>query len=96
MCDFWSSVMLTTGRYKGRPIPAHVKIAEIAPKHFTDWLTLFEATARELFTPELAMAFVDKAKRIAESLKLGLAFHSPTPEVWANLPPRSIPQTTIR
>ena len=26
MCDFWSSVMLTTGRYKGRPIPAHVRI----------------------------------------------------------------------
>jgi len=96
MCDFWSSVMLTTGRYKGRPIPAHVKIAEISPAHFAQWLTLFEATARELFTPALAASFVDKAKRIAESLKLGLAFHSPTPEIWAELPPRAIPQTTAR
>ena len=24
---FWSSVMLTSGRYKGRPLPAHIKHA---------------------------------------------------------------------
>jgi hemoglobin len=96
MCDFWSSVMLTTGKYKGRPIPAHVKITEIAPGHFDEWLALFEVTANELFTPTLAAAFVDKAKRIAESLKLGLAFHSPTPEIWAELPPRAIPLRTVR
>jgi hemoglobin len=96
MCDFWSSVMLTTGKYKGRPIPAHVKIAEIAPAHFAAWLALFEATAQELFAPALAASFVEKATRIAESLKLGLAFHSPTPEIWADLPRAAIPQTTIR
>ena len=96
MCDFWSSVMLTTGKYKGRPIPAHVKIAEIAPGHFTEWLELFEATARELFAPALAASFVEKAKRIGERLKLGIAFHAKTPEVWAELPPRAIPLTTVR
>lgn len=96
MCDFWSSVMLTTGRYKGRPIPAHVKIGDIAPEHFAEWLELFEATAKELFTPALAAGFVEKAKRIAESLKLGLAFHSKTPEIWAELLPRAIAQTTVR
>ena len=106
MCDFWSSVMLTTGRYKGRPIPAHVRINQqqaeatqppmIQPGHFAEWLTLFEATAKELFAPDLAASFVDKARRIAESLKLGFAFHSPTPEIWANLPPRAIPQTTVK
>jgi hemoglobin len=96
MCDFWSSVMLTTGRYKGRPIPAHVKITDIAPGHFAEWLELFEATARELFAPALAAAFVEKAKRIGESLKLGLAFHSKTPEIWAELPPRAIPLSTVR
>ena len=101
MCDFWSSVMLTTGRYKGRPIPAHVRINQqqqgmIEPKHFAEWLSLFEATAKELFSPDLAASFVEKARRIAESLKLGFAFHSPTPEVWADLPPRAIPLTTIK
>jgi len=96
MCDFWSSVMLTTGRYKGRPIPAHVKIAGIEPSHFAEWLMLFEATAKDLFEPALANSFVEKAKRIAESLKLGFAFHSATPEIWAELPSRAIPQTTVR
>lgn len=96
MCDFWSSVMLTTGKYKGRPIPAHVKITDIVPAHFNEWLALFEVTARELFVPALAESFVEKAKRIAESLKLGLAFHSPTPEIWAELPPRAIPIRTVR
>ncbi len=96
MCDFWSSVMLTTGKYKGRPIPAHVKITDIEPRHFTEWLALFEASANELFSPALAASFVEKANRIAESLKLGFAFHSKTPEIWAELPPRAIPQTTAR
>ena len=96
MCDFWSSVMLTTGRYKGRPIPAHVRIGGIEPAHFAQWLALFEATARELFVPDLAQSFVEKARRIAESLKLGFAFHSKTPEIWANLPLRSIPISTVK
>ena len=105
MCDFWSSVMLTTGRYKGRPIPAHARInlehqgateaPLIQPEHFAEWLALFEATARDLFEPDLAAAFLAKARRIAESLKLGFAFHSPTPEIWANLPPRAIPLGTV-
>jgi hemoglobin len=106
MCNFWSSVMLTTGRYKGRPIPAHVRINRqpegsiepplIQPKHFAEWLTLFEATAKDLFAPDLAASFIEKANRIAESLKLGFAFHSPTPEIWADLPSRAIPQTVVR
>ena len=96
MCDFWSSVMLTTGRYKGRPIPAHVKIPGIEPQHFAQWLALFEQTAQERFTPDLAAAFVEKARRIAESLIQIFFFHSATPEIWADLPPRAIPLTTIK
>jgi len=96
MCDFWSSVMLTSGRYKGRPIPAHIKLTGIEPRHFAEWLVLFEVTARDLFQPALAEAFIEKARRIAESLKLGFAFHSTTPEIWADLPPRAIPQTVVK
>lgn len=68
MCDFWSSVMNTTGRYKGRPIPAHIKLIGIEPRHFERWLALFADTARELFEPALAQLFVLRAQRIAESL----------------------------
>src|SRR5690242_16469933 len=39
---FWSSVMLTTGRYKGRPMPAHVKHADrIDRASFARWLALW-------------------------------------------------------
>ena len=73
LCDFWSSVMLTTGRYKGNPMAAHLK-HPIEPVFFERWLTLWRETAAKLFAPELAAAFRTKAERIAESLKLALFF----------------------
>jgi hemoglobin len=88
MCSFWSSVMLTSGRYKGRPIPAHIKIAEIEPQHFARWLKLFAKTAHDLFEAPLAEAFIERAQRIAESFKLAFAFHAKDPTVWVpNMPP---------
>ena len=86
MCDFWSSVMNTTGRYKGRPVPAHVKLTGIEPRHFTRWLALFGETASTLFEPALAQAFMQRAERIAASLMLGFAFHAEKPEIWGGLP----------
>ncbi len=89
MCDFWSSVMNTTGRYKGRPIPAHVKLTGIEPRHFERWLALFAETTQELFEPALAQLFLMRAQRIAESLKLGFAFHAENPEIWGGVPRRA-------
>ena len=72
---FWSSVMLTSGRYKGRPLPAHVKHGEaISPAAFARWLALWRETTDELLPPAGAAALQDKAARIAESLQLGLRF----------------------
>lgn len=74
MCEFWSSVMLTTGRYKGQPMRAHLKLKQATPKHFDRWLMLFRETAEEVCAPETAERFVEKAARIAESLQLGMFF----------------------
>ncbi len=72
---FWSSVMLGTGRYKGRPLPAHARHADrIGDPQFRRWLEIWRETTEEYFDPESAAAFQEKAKRIAESLSLGLAF----------------------
>jgi hemoglobin len=72
---FWSSVMLTTGRYKGSPMAAHLRHAgRIEPAMFDRWLELWGATARELLAPGDAEAVIAKAERIAESLKLALFF----------------------
>ncbi|MBV9965243.1 MAG: group III truncated hemoglobin, partial [Alphaproteobacteria bacterium] len=53
LCDFWSSVMLTTGRYKGNPMAAHVK-HPIQAEFFERWLALWRETAVELFVPAVA------------------------------------------
>ena len=74
MYDFWSSVMLTTGRYKGNPLAVHTRLDGIEPGMFARWLALFRATAEELFPAELAASFREKSERIAESLKLGLFY----------------------
>ena len=79
MYAFWSSVMLTSGRYKGDPVSVHRRVAGVAPPLFGNWLDLFEATAAELFVPALAAEFVCKARRIAESLKLALFFRADQP-----------------
>ena len=68
---FWSSVMLTSGRYKGRPLPAHVKHSDsISAASFDRWLALWRETTDELLEAAPAAALQEKAGRIAESLSL--------------------------
>ena len=74
MTDFWSSVMLASGRYSGNPMIKHIRQKAIRPPHFTQWLALFEDTARVLFTPDCAERFNAKAHNIARSLQLGMFF----------------------
>lgn len=72
---FWSSVMLTSGRYKGSPMAAHIRHAQaITPEMFDRWLALWAETAPEHLAPEDAAMIRAKAERIAESLKLALYF----------------------
>ena len=70
--DFWSSVMLRTGRYSGRPMRPHL-ILPLEGKHFDRWLDLFEETAKELLPPEIAEAFIVRARRIADSFEMARA-----------------------
>jgi hemoglobin len=75
LAAFWSSVMLTTGRYKGRPLPAHMKHKpRITPQLFERWLALWRETSDAMMPAAAAQALQDKAARIAESLQLGLFF----------------------
>ncbi len=74
MCDFWSSVLLMTKRYDGRPVPVHTKIPGLDHEHFAHWLTLFRATVREIAPPDAAELFIDRAERIAQSLQLSIDF----------------------
>jgi hemoglobin len=74
MRDFWSSVMLTSGRYKGNPVAVHLRTEGVEPQLFDRWLELFDETCSDLFEGRVADAFRAKAMRIAESLKLALFY----------------------
>ncbi len=79
MRDFWSSVMLTSGRYKGNPVAKHLPIEGMKSQLFDRWLELFDETCGELFDASVAEAFRAKARRIAESLKLALFYRPDRP-----------------
>jgi hemoglobin len=84
MRSFWSSVMLTSGRYKGNPVAKHLPLVGMQPSLFDHWLDLFSRTCHELFVDDLAAEFIVKAQRIAESLKLALFYRPDRP--WPSSP----------
>lgn len=74
LTDFWHAVMLTSGRYKGNPMVAHMRQKRIRPEHFDRWLALWNVATAEVMSPQAAAALQAKAARIGESLKLALFF----------------------
>lgn len=77
LAAFWSSVMLTSGRYKGNPMMAHLKhVRRITPALFDRWLALWARTTSDVMSPAAAAALQQKAQRISESLQYAL-FHRP-------------------
>jgi hemoglobin len=88
LADFWSSVMLTTGRYSGRPVPAHMRHRDrITPALFERWLALWAQTTDELMESKAAAALQAKAGRIAESLQLAMFFRLDRQPVAARAQP---------
>ena len=80
LTDFWSSLMLGSGRYKGNPFGMHQPFAgELDVALFERWLELWTITTAEQFAPDLAAEFQRKARRVAESLKAGLLFDPRSP-----------------
>lgn len=73
--DFWSSMLLGTGRYNGRPMPKHLAIAELEDAHFRRWLALFRSTVEELCPPDVAALFIDRSERIANAFRINIARH---------------------
>ncbi len=72
MFAFWSSMTLHTGRYHGQPMAKHMPLP-VDARHFDRWLALFEETAREVCASAAAERFIERARRVAGSLELGVA-----------------------
>jgi hemoglobin len=72
MFAFWSSVALMSGAYHGQPMRKHLRLP-VDGRHFDRWLALFEAAAHDICPPGAATHFIERARRIAESIELGVA-----------------------
>lgn len=78
LSDFWSSVMLTSGRYKGNPVAVHLEHAgHLTPEMFGRWLTLWRTATTSCLSPDGARAMQAKAEKIAESLQLAITYRNP-------------------
>src|SRR3546814_19025368 len=72
---FWSSVVLTSGRYKGNPMAAHLKHRDRStPALFDRWPGLWNMNTSEVMPPKAAANLPKKAARHAQILHLGLFF----------------------
>lgn len=73
LSEFWSSVTLMTGQYKGNPLAMHlVHIDRFKPGMFERWLTLWKATTDELLSAADASLLQAKAARIAGRFRMAM------------------------
>ncbi len=76
MKDFWASIAIESGRFRGNPMLKHVAISGLSPQHFEMWLHLWNETLSEVISnPDANSLFHDRAQRIAASLQTGIALH---------------------
>jgi hemoglobin len=77
MKSFWSAVAFHDGSYGGKPVQAHLGVANLTSDLFPKWLELFATTLDDVVTNEEAKAwFMATAQRIARSLTISL-FYNP-------------------
>lgn len=72
MYDFWSAIMLKTGRYQGNPMRKHKDLLPFDETLFDQWLALFAQTAREVHTQTIADEYIKRSQTIASSLRYAL------------------------
>jgi len=78
--DFWSSIFLKTGRFKGNPMLKHAALKGLTPTHFSHWLSLFHKVSDRVLEPTQAQAMQvmadlkKRGKRIILLLISGCAY----------------------
>ena len=72
--NFWSSVLLGAGLYRGNPLATHLNLP-LEPVHFRRWLQLFEETAGEVMPPAHARIVVQKSHMIARNFQAAIAMY---------------------
>ena len=68
LTDFWTSVLLASGRYKGNPMMAHLAIVQMDQQHFSRWIELWRETTSDIFGLKISQGLVAKASMMGERL----------------------------
>lgn len=68
MCDFWSTLLLYTRKYKADPMEKHMPLP-LERTHFERWLTLFNDTIAQLFEGTTANEAKRRAANIARLMQ---------------------------
>lgn len=66
--EFWSTVILHEGDYKGSPFDKHIPL-QLEAQDFERWLFLFEETATSLFEGPTLNTIVSRAKVIGATFQ---------------------------
>ncbi len=73
LVDFWETILLDTSSYTRNAMGEHFKINQkikLEPIHFTNWLSLFDATVDENFEGKKAELAKKRAHSIAQIMQL--------------------------
>lgn len=71
LVDFWSSMLLRTGRYLGSPMRTHAAMPDLHAGLFQHWLQLFAEVCATQTNQAMAQQAMAVAERIANSLWMG-------------------------
>ena len=71
LVDFWSAILLRTGRFNGSPMTKHAALPGVTAELFQHWLALFRETAATQPNQAMATQASLMAGRIAQSLWQG-------------------------
>ncbi|RNC80398.1 MAG: group III truncated hemoglobin [Phycisphaera sp.] len=71
MKRFWSSAVLRTGTYSGRPMEAHRRLPGLERRHFDRWQSIFTRVTDDV-VPDTAHVFQDLGRRMGASMIMRL------------------------
>jgi hemoglobin len=78
LTDFWSSVTLRSGRYKGYPVALHMHhAAHLTPELFRKWLCLWRQATFEMTSGAALAGLKENAGRLPSNLQLTI-LHRPS------------------
>lgn len=73
LVNFWESVFTNPRAYNGDPYGPHFTIVNLKKEYFQTWVSLFAQTAFEIYTPNVAKRFEQKAKEFAKEFIIRLS-----------------------